>query len=182
MSLETSSDFKKAKQLIVKYIVYSLYNIHIIFLPLQQSMTLGFGTYKPFGPVLMRTLLARKYIDQIWHKLKESNEKHHDITCLFSWIKKDMSLCLFVRSFVLLILIILPPPQSSSLNLLSYTGTCKIITSKPWSYLRETGQIVPTFFQNKIYFTKTRPILFAKMACLIKKNLFKRWYQVCNVL
>jgi len=32
---------------------------------LLQSMTLGFGTYKPFGPVLMRTLLARIHkIDQ----------------------------------------------------------------------------------------------------------------------
>ena len=61
-------------------------------------------------------------------------------------------------------------PPSSSLSLLSYTGTCKIITFKPWSYLRDTGQNAPTFFQNKNYFTKTLPILFAKMACLIKKN------------
>ena len=27
-----------------------------------QSMTLGFGTYKSFGPVLMRTLLAQIHI------------------------------------------------------------------------------------------------------------------------
>jgi hypothetical protein len=66
---------------------------------------------------------------------------------------------------------------------LSYTGTCKIITFKPWSYLRETGQNVPTFFQNTFFFTKTLPILFAKMACLIKKILLKRWYHVvCLVI
>jgi hypothetical protein len=74
-------------------------------------------------------------------------------------------------------------PLSSSLSLLSYTGTCKIIMFKPWSYLRETGQNVPTFFQNTFFFTKTLPILFAKMACLIKKILLKRWYHVvCLVI
>ena len=82
--------------------------------------------------------------------------------------KKNESLCLELLQFVLLILI--TPPPSSLLSLLSYTGTCKIITFKPWSYLRETGQNVPTFFQNTFFFTKTLPILFAKMACLIKKN------------
>ena len=70
----------------------------------MQSMTMGFGTYKPFGPVHMRTLLARIHIHWTESKLtksdinlKESNEKHHDITYLFS-----------------------------SLSLLSYTGTCKV--------------------------------------------------------
>ena len=50
-------------------------------------MTLGFGTYKPFGSVLMRTLhihWPESKLTKSDNKLKESNEKHHDITCLFS--------------------------------------------------------------------------------------------------
>ena len=67
--------------------------------------------------------------------------------------------------------------------LVIYGYICKIITFKPWSYLREKGQKAPTFFQNKNYFTKTLLILFAKMACLIKKILLKRWYHVwCLVI
>ena len=38
-----------------------------------QSITLGFGTYKPFGPVLMRTLLARIHIHWPESKLTKSD-------------------------------------------------------------------------------------------------------------
>ena len=38
-----------------------------------QSMTLGFGTYKPFGPVHMRTLLTRMHIHWSESKLTKSN-------------------------------------------------------------------------------------------------------------
>jgi hypothetical protein len=38
------------------------YLFSALFVAIVQSMTLGFGTYmrRPFGPVLMRTLLAQK--------------------------------------------------------------------------------------------------------------------------
>ena len=52
-----------------------------------QSMTLGFGSYKPFGPVLIRTLLARIHIhwpeskltksDINWKKVMKSIMKSH---------------------------------------------------------------------------------------------------------
>ena len=62
-------------------------------------------------------------------------------------------------------------PPSSSLSLLSCTGTCHVkLLRSALVVFEETGQNTPTFFQNKNYFTKTLPILFAKMACLIKKN------------
>jgi hypothetical protein len=124
---------------------------------LIQSMTLGFGTYKPFRPVLMRTLLARMHIHWPESKFTKSNINSKKvmksitsitISRLFSWIKKYMSLfgAPPVRS---------PHPHhSTSLSLLSYTGTCKIITFKPWSYTSETGQNAPTFFQNKFFFPK----------------------------
>ena len=40
----------------------------------------------------------------------------------------------------------------------------------------------PHFFQNKNYFTKTSPILFAKMACLIKKKFYSNDDIMCDVL
>ena len=82
--------------------------------------------------------------------------------------KKKMSLSVWSSSSSFFSSSSLHPP-SSLLSLLSYTGTCKIITFKPWSYLRETGENAPTFYQNKNYFTKMLPILFAKMTCLINK-------------
>ena len=87
--------------------------------------------------------------------------------------KKNMkSLCLELLQFVLLILIT-PPPFIFTQPLVIYWYVCKIITFKPWSYLRGTGQNTHTFFQNKNYFTKILPILFAKMAFNKKKILFK---------
>ena len=85
-------------------------------------------------------------------------------------IKKNMSLCLELLQFVLFILITPPPFIFTQPLIMYWYMSCKIITFKPWSYLREKGQKAPTFFQNKNYFTKTSPILFAKMACLIKKK------------
>ena len=49
-----------------------------------------------------------------------------------------------------------------------WSGTCKIITFKPRGKQVKTPPLF--FFQNKIYFTKTLPILLAKMACLIIKK------------
>lgn len=86
-----------------------------------------------------------KVIDKIWHKLKESNEKHHDITCLFSWIKKIYkSLCLELFQFVLLI-----PHHSTPLDL--HSASCHIL---PWSYLREQVKTPPIFLRIQIILPK----------------------------
>jgi hypothetical protein len=58
-----------------------------------------------------------------WKKVMKSIM--NDITCLFSWIKKNMSLSVWSSSSLFSLSSSLHSP-SSALSLLSYTGTCKI--------------------------------------------------------
>jgi hypothetical protein len=135
-----------------------------------QSMTLGFGTYKPFGPVHMRTLLARIHIHWPeskltkshinWKKVMKSDPWYHMFILLIK--KKYESLCLELLQFVLLILITaLPFIFTQPLviywymsNLPDSTHHLHVITFKPLPYLRETGQNAPTFFRITIILPK----------------------------
>ena len=92
--------------------------------------------------------------------------------------KKYESLCLELLQFVLLILItplpfIFTQPliiycYMSNLSRLNTSFTCHYVQA--FTLLEGNGSKHPHFFQNKNYFTKTSPILFAKMACLIKNK------------
>ena len=75
------------------------------------------------------------------------------------------------------------PHHSTPLHLHSASCHIHVVLYTALVYLREQVKTPPIFFQNKNYFTKTLPILFAKMTCLIKKILLKRWYHVwCLVI
>jgi len=91
-----------------------------------------------------------------WKKVK-----HHYITCLFSWIK-EIWVSHPHHS---------PPPfhlHSASCHILVHVKSLRSSFGRIWGKQVKTPPLF--FFQNKNYFTKTLPILLAKMVCLIKKN------------
>jgi hypothetical protein len=153
-----------------------------------QSMTLGFGTYKPFGPVHMRTLLARIHIHWPeskltkshinWKKVMKSDPWYHMFILL---IKKNIWVSLFGAPPVCS-----PYPHhctplhlhSAPCHILVHVKSARLNTPLACHYVQAFTLLEgnrskrPHFFQNNNYFTK--------MACLIiKKILLKRWYHTC---
>ena len=70
--------------------------------------------------------------------------------------------------------------HSASCHILVHVKSLRSSLGRIWGKRVKTS---PLFFRIHFFFTKTLPILFAKMACLIKKILLKRWYHVvCLVI
>jgi hypothetical protein len=140
---------------------------------LIQSMTLGFGTYKPFRPVLMRTLLARMHIHWPESKFTKSNINSKKvmksitsitISRLFSWIKKYMSLCLEFLQFVLLIFI--TPLPSASCHILVHVKSLRSSLGRIWA---KQVKMPPLFFRINFFF-QNAPNIVCQNGMLNKKK------------
>ena len=149
------------KQNLIDFFSLSLITLN----SLIQSMTLGFWTYKPFGPVLMRILLARIHIHWPESKLTKSDinwkkvMKSIMISRLFSWIKK-IWVSLFgappVHS---------PHPHHSTLLHL-HSASCHILVHVR-SLRSSLGRIwvtcsAPTLFRIKIIWQKSSQFCLTK--------------------
>jgi hypothetical protein len=125
-----------------------------------QSMTLGFGTYKPFGPVHMRTLLARIHIHWPeskltkshinWKKVMKSDPWYHMFILL---IKKNIWVSVWSSSSLFSLSSSLHSP-SSSLSPLSYTGTCQICQTQHTTCVSLRSSLYPTWGKQ----VKTPPL------------------------